>query len=340
MKLPPSSAEFSRPSATEVERLRELPGIHASIMEQLGRRVVGHEDIKRNLIVALLAGGHSLLIGVPGLAKTLLVRSLADATDLRFRRIQFTPDLMPSDITGSEVLEEGEDRRRAFRFVAGPLFAQLILADEINRAPAKTQSALLEAMEERSVTTAGTTRALPSPFFVLATQNPIEQEGTYPLPEAQLDRFLFSLHLGYPSPAEEANIVHATTGAAPPELVQVCSAEVLLGLQQAVRQVHLPGTVAEYAVRLVQSTRPETEAAPGIVKKCVRWGAGPRATQSLVLAAKVIAALDGRLNCAAEDIPPVAPAVLRHRLVLNYRAEADRIEASHVIAEVIRSVER
>jgi len=247
---------------------------------------------------------------------------------------------MPSDITGSEILEETEDRRRAFRFTSGPVFTQILLADEINRAPAKTQSALLESMEERKVTIAGISRELPRPFFVLATQNPIEQEGTYPLPEAQLDRFIFCLHLGYPSAAEENRILQATTGGTAAALDKICSASQLIELQQAVRQVHVPSSAAEFAVRLVQATRPEIDAAPVAIKRCVRWGAGPRATQSLALAAKVNAALDGRFNCCADDIALSAQIVLRHRLVLNYRAEADQMTADKLVEELLRTVKR
>ena len=330
----------SAPSATnaDVQALRDVPGLYARLQGELAKRVIGQEIVIRDLFVALLAQGHCLMVGVPGLAKTLLVKSLAEASDLTFRRIQFTPDLMPSDITGSEILEELEDRRRSFRFTSGPVFTQLLLADEINRAPAKTQSALLEAMEERRVTTAGVTRDLPKPFFVLATQNPIEQEGTYPLPEAQLDRFMFSLRLGYPSAAAEAQILQATTGAPPAALEKVCTAEKLLELQQVVRRIHVPASAAEFAVRLAQATRPDGGSAPAVVKRCVQWGAGPRATQALALAAKVTAALDGRFNCSAADIAASAKVVLRHRLVLNYRAEADRIDADRLVEELLQAV--
>jgi MoxR-like ATPase len=330
----------SAPSATnaDVQALRDVPGLYARLQGELAKRVIGQEIVIRDLFVALLAQGHCLMVGVPGLAKTLLVKSLAEASDLTFRRIQFTPDLMPSDITGSEILEELEDRRRSFRFTSGPVFTQLLLADEINRAPAKTQSALLEAMEERRVTTAGVTRDLPKPFFVLATQNPIEQEGTYPLPEAQLDRFMFSLRLGYPSAAAEAQILQATTGAPPAALEKVCTAEKLLELQQIVRRIHVPASAAEFAVRLAQATRPDGGSAPAVVKRCVQWGAGPRATQALALAAKVTAALDGRFNCSAADIAASAKVVLRHRLVLNYRAEADRIDADRLVEELLQAV--
>ena len=340
MNTPPTSAPSPISGEADIQRLREIPALYARLQSELGKRIIGQEATIRDLFIALLAQGHCLMVGVPGLAKTLLVKSLAEASDLTFRRIQFTPDLMPSDITGSEILEESEDRRRAFRFTSGPVFTQLLLADEINRAPAKTQSALLEAMEERRVTTAGVTRDLPRPFFVLATQNPIEQEGTYPLPEAQLDRFIFSLHLSYPSAAAEAQILHATTGAPAAPLAKICTAETLLELQQLVRRVHVPASAAEFAVRLVQSTRPDSGSATTIVKRCVQWGAGPRATQSLALAAKVAAALDGRFNCSAADIASSAKVVLRHRLVLNYRAEADQMNADRLIDELLQGLKR
>ena len=326
------------PDDVDVQVLRDTPAHFARLKAELGRRIVGQDASIRDLFVALIAQGHCLMIGVPGLAKTLLVKSLAEASDLMFRRIQFTPDLMPSDITGSEILEETDDGKRAFRFTAGPVFTQLLLADEVNRAPAKTQSALLEAMQEHRVTTAGTTRPLPQPFFVLATQNPIEQEGTYPLPEAQLDRFMFCLNLDYPNTAEEVRILHETTGAPPPPLTPVFTAKTLTELQHAVRRVHVPASVADFAVRLVQATRPNAPQAPAIVKRCIQWGAGPRATQSLALAAKANAALDGRLNCAVDDIAAAAKIVLRHRIILNYRAEADQITADKLIDELMKAV--
>ncbi len=325
---------------TDVKLLSEIPAHYARLKNELGKRIVGQEGTIRDLFVALIAQGHCLMIGVPGLAKTLLIKSLAEASDLTFRRIQFTPDLMPSDITGSEILDETADGKRAFRFTAGPVFTQLLLADEVNRAPAKTQSALLEAMQEHRVTTAGITRDLPAPFFVLATQNPIEQEGTYPLPEAQLDRFMFCLQLGYPNAAEEVRILQETTGDIPAPLHPVFTGAVLLEVQRAVRRIHIPSSVAEFAVRLVRATRPDSADPVAIVKRCVQWGAGPRASQSLALAAKANAALDGRLNCAVEDIVAAAKIVLRHRIILNYRAEADQISADHVIVELLKSVRR
>lgn len=322
----------------DVALLRDVPALYARLQGELAKRIVGQEEVLRHLFLGLLAQGHCLMIGVPGLAKTLIVKTLSEAVDLQFNRIQFTPDLMPSDVTGSEIIEENDKGGREFRFIPGPVFTQLLLADEINRAPAKTQSALLEAMQERRVTVAGRTRDLPAPFFVLATQNPIEQEGTYPLPEAQLDRFLFCLHVGYPSAADEVRILQSTTGAPPAALEKICGAGTLLGLQRAVRRVHVPASVAEYAVRLVQASRPDSAAAPAAVKRCVQWGAGPRASQALALGAKAAAALEGRLNCAAEDIAAAARIVLRHRLILNYRAEADGLTADAIIADLLKAV--
>jgi MoxR-like ATPase len=322
----------------DLTALREAPAVFARLKAELGRRIVGQDQSVRDLFVALIAQGHCLMIGVPGLAKTLLVKSLAEASNLSFRRIQFTPDLMPSDITGSEILEETDDGRRTFRFTSGPVFTQLLLADEVNRAPAKTQSALLEAMQERRVTVAGMTRDLPEPFFVLATQNPIEQEGTYPLPEAQLDRFMFCLNLDYPNADEEIRILQETTGEPPVPLTPVLTADGLLALQRAVRRVHVPASAAEYAVKLVQATRPTAPNPPDVVKRCVHWGAGPRATQSLALAAKANAALEGRLNCSKEDIAAAAKIVLRHRIILNYRAEADHLTADNLIGELLKHV--
>ncbi|MDF3058148.1 MAG: hypothetical protein K0R17_2363 [Rariglobus sp.] len=329
---PPATDEL------DVALLRDVPALYARLQGELAKRIVGQEEVLRHLFLGLLAQGHCLMIGVPGLAKTLIVKTLSEAIDLTFNRIQFTPDLMPSDVTGSEIIEENDHGKREFRFIAGPVFTQLLLADEINRAPAKTQSALLEAMQERRVTVAGRTRDLPAPFFVLATQNPIEQEGTYPLPEAQLDRFLFCLHVGYPSAADEVRILQSTTGVPPAALEKICSADTLIGLQRAVRRVHVPASVAEYAVRLVQATRPDTAGAPPTVKRCVQWGAGPRASQALALGAKAAAALDGRLNCAAEDIAAAAKIVLRHRLILNYRAEADGLTADAIITDILKAV--
>jgi MoxR-like ATPase len=286
-------------------------------VEQIGRRIIGQKEIVDNIVTALLSGGHALLVGVPGLAKTLLVRTVSEALDLSFSRIQFTPDLMPSDITGTELLEEDHATgRRVFRYVKGPIFANAVLADEINRAPPKTQAALLQAMQEHAVTAAGQTHALPAPFFVLATQNPIEQEGTYPLPEAQLDRFMFELRLGYPSADEEERVVSTTTNDSVTRISPVLDAQQLIELQHLVRRLPAPPTVVRYAVRLARSTRPDSAEATPEVKKSVSWGAGPRASQYLVLGAKARAAMDGRSVPDIDDVRSVALAVLRHRIVM------------------------
>ncbi|MFT3867792.1 MAG: MoxR family ATPase [Nibricoccus sp.] len=324
----------------DVQLLQDVPAMFAQLQAELAKRVVGQNKVLRELFLGLLAQGHCLMVGVPGLAKTLIVKTLAEAIDLDFHRIQFTPDLMPSDVTGSEIIEETAGGVRAYRFMPGPVFTQLLLADEVNRAPAKTQSALLEAMQEHRVTVAGQTRKLPAPFFVLATQNPIEQEGTYSLPEAQLDRFLFCLHVGYPTMDEEKKIVQATTGDVQPALEKVCTATQLIHMQRAVRQIHVPDSVAEFAVKLVQVTRPDSPLATPMVKRCVKWGAGPRASQSLALAAKAAAALDGRLNCANSDIIDAAKIVLRHRLILNYRAEADGLTADAIVDDALKAFKR
>ena len=336
--LAPSVPPSTTATEADVALLRGAPAQYARLAAELGKRIVGQEEIIRDLFVALAVQGHVLMIGVPGLAKTLLVRSLAEILDLRFQRIQFTPDLMPSDITGTEILEESADGKRAFRFVGGPIFANLLLADEINRTPPKTQAALLEAMQERRVTVAGRTYALPAPFFVLATQNPIEQEGTYPLPEAQLDRFMFNLRVDYPSHAEEVRILLETTSDREVALEKIWTADELAALQHAVRQVPVAPSVAEYAVTLVQATRPDGVNAPEFVKKYVQWGAGPRASQYLALAGKAYAVLDGRFNVAKVDIQHAAKLVLRHRLITNYRAEADRLTVDTLVDQLLGSV--
>ncbi len=330
-----SNPASATPSESDVALLREVRDLYPLIAREIGKRIVGQTELVRDLIVGLLAQGHCLMIGAPGLAKTLMVRTLAECLALDFRRIQFTPDLMPGDILGSEILEETDDGKRAFRFVPGPIFGQLILADEINRTPPKTQAALLEAMQERRVTVAGATHTLKAPFFVLATQNPIEQEGTYPLPEAQLDRFMFCLHVGYPSRDEEVQVLLRTTGAGEEPASVVLTGEKILALQRAIRAIAVPLSVAEYAVDLVRRTRPNSGDAPETVKRYVRWGAGPRASQFLALGGKVHAALDGRFNVAREDIVAAAPLVLRHRLILNYRAEADGVTADKIVAELV-----
>jgi len=330
MSNPGSSASTAVPD--DIALLARLAEARQQLRAQISRRIVGQSQIVDDLVAALLAGGHAVLVGVPGLAKTLLVQTVSQALALSFSRVQFTPDLMPSDITGTELMEEESGTgRRAFRFVKGPIFAQVVLADEINRAPPKTQAALLQAMQERTVTVAGHTYTLPAPFFVLATQNPIEQEGTYPLPEAQLDRFMFELRLGYPSREEEEQIVHATTGDKAPEITPVLGAEELLSLQRLVRRLPAPRSVVQYAVQVARSTRPDDPMAGPGVKKYVSWGAGPRASQYLVLGAKARAAMDGRAAPDFADVQAVAPAVLRHRLVLNFQAEADNATFGDIV---------
>ena len=328
----------SKAGDADIDLLRGVPQLYAQLSAELGKRIIGQEEIIRDLFVALAVQGHVLMIGVPGLAKTLLVRSLAEILDLPFQRIQFTPDLMPSDITGTEIIEETQAGKREFRFVPGPVFASLLLADEINRTPPKTQAALLEAMQERRVTVAGRSYELPSPFFVMATQNPIEQEGTYPLPEAQLDRFMFNLRVDYPSHAEEVRILLETTSDAVQTLEKVWTGDDMLLLQRTIRQVPVPQSVAEYAVSLVQATRPNGKRAPDFIKRYVQWGAGPRASQYLALAGKAFAVLDGRFNVAREDIQRSAKLVLRHRLITNYRAEADNRPVDSIIDDLVKAV--
>jgi MoxR-like ATPase len=323
----------------DVELLERTAEVAEAMRRQVAQRIVGQNDVVEELLIALLANGHALLVGVPGLAKTLLVQTLAEALDLQFSRIQFTPDLMPTDITGTEVIEEDRTTgRRVFRFVKGPIFANVVLADEINRTPPKTQAALLEAMQERAVTAAGETYLLPPPFFVLATQNPIEQEGTYPPPEAQLDRFMLELPIYYPSKEEEEEVAMRTTGASEASISPVVSAEELIALQGLVRRVPAPPSLVRFAVRLARSTRPGDEAA-GVTGRYVAWGAGPRASQFLVLGAKARAASRGSAVPSIDDVRSVAPAVLAHRLVLNFEAEADGRTTRDVIAELLKESE-
>jgi len=317
----------------DVQQLERLVGAVSGLKRQVAQRIVGQEDVVDGILTAILAGGHALLIGVPGLAKTLMVQTVSEALDLSFNRVQFTPDLMPSDITGTELLEEDHATgRRAFKYVRGPIFANIVLADEINRAPPKTQAALLQAMQEHAVTAAGTTHILPEPFFVLATQNPIEQEGTYPLPEAQLDRFMFELRVGYPSAGEEERIVSATTGDQEATISPVLTAPQLRELQHLVRRLPAPPTVVSYAVHLARSTRPGDPEATPDVKKYVSWGAGPRASQYLILGAKAKAAMDGRSVPDLDDVRSVAFAVLRHRVVMNFQGEAEGVSAEELIS--------
>jgi MoxR-like ATPase len=323
----------------ELQAVERVAQVREAIFGELRKVIVGQTQVIEQLLIALLAKGHCLLIGVPGLAKTLLVSTLARVLDLSFKRIQFTPDLMPSDILGTDVLQEDpETGRRRFEFMPGPIFANIILADEINRAPPKTQSALLEAMQERRVTVGGRTYDLPQPFFVLATQNPIEMEGTYPLPEAQLDRFLFSVVLDYPSESEEETIVNLTTSAYEPDLKVVMGRDELLEVQNLVRLVPVPERVSKYAVQLVRATRPKESYAPEFIRQWVQWGAGPRASQGLILGAKARALLYGRTAASCEDVRAVALPVLRHRLVLNFAAEADGVSPEQIISRLLQTV--
>ena len=315
-----------------------LAPVMAAVRGEIARRVIGQDEVVEQILMAMAAGGHALLVGVPGLAKTLMIRTLAETMHLAFRRIQFTPDLVPSDITGTELLEEDAHGRRAFRFVRGPLFANIVLADEINRAPPRTQAALLEAMQEHSVTAAGETMRLPEPFFVLATQNPIEQEGTYPLPEAQLDRFLFDIRVGYPTADEEVEILRATTGRASSAPTAVIEADAVLALQRGVRDVVVADTVLRYAASLVRATRPGAADAPPLLAQYVRWGAGPRAGQALILGAKAAAFLDGRVAVSPDDVRRVAHPVLRHRVLPNFAAEADGVTSDPLVDALLAHV--
>ncbi len=324
---------------SDVEAVDQLSAIKDQIYAEVGKVVIGQKQVVEELLIALLSGGHCLLVGVPGLAKTTLIQTLARTLDLSFGRIQFTPDLMPSDITGTDVLEEDADGRKAFRFIKGPLFAHIILADEINRTPPKTQAALLQAMQEHAVTAGGETMHLDEPFFVLATQNPIEQEGTYPLPEAQRDRFIFELWIDYHDQSEEEDIVRATTSVAKAEVQKVVDAAQLVALQQLVRRVPVADHCIRYAVELVRASRPTNSQAPDYVREMVNWGAGPRASQYLVLAAKARAILAGRHSVAVEDIRAVALPVMRHRIVVNFHAEAQNINAQGLVERLLADIE-
>jgi MoxR-like ATPase len=317
----------------DLELLDTLQKAQGELAAQIGRRIVGQQKVVENLVCAILSGGHVILIGVPGLAKTLLIQTLAQALDLKFSRIQFTPDLMPSDITGTELLEEEHGTgRRVFKFQPGPIFGSIVLADEINRAPPKTQAALLEAMQEHRVTASGKAYQLPEPFFVLATQNPIEQDGTYSLPEAQLDRFMFELKVGYPSKEEEMKIVSSTTGASLTDIRPVLTGAQIIEMQQLVRRLPAPPSLVEYAVDLARSTRPGEPGASADVKKYVSFGAGPRAGQYMVLGAKARAAMDGRSVPDIDDVRAIAADVLGHRLVMNFQAEAEGVGVERLLA--------
>jgi MoxR-like ATPase len=328
-------AEITTAAPDDVAAIEQLHRTVEEIRTELATVVVGQDEVIQKLLICMLARGHALLMGVPGLAKTLMVHTLADALALEFNRIQFTPDLMPADITGTDILQETEPGRRAFEFARGPIFANIVLADEINRTPPKTQAALLETMQENQVTAAGRTMALDQPFFVLATQNPIEQEGTYPLPEAQLDRFMFLIKVDYPSSAEEVQIAKRTTGADRQRVRKIIDGQTILNYQQLVRRVPVPDHIYDYAVALVRSTRPRVEDTPDWIKRWVTWGAGPRAVQYLILGAKVHAVFDGSYLVREEDIRSVANDVLRHRIVLNFHAESEGITSDHLVERLV-----
>ena len=318
-------------NSSDVEAVQHFGLKYKELNREIGKVIVGQHDVIESVVISIFSRGHSLLVGVPGLAKTLLVNTIAQSLGLSFNRVQFTPDLMPSDIVGSEILGEN----REFRFIKGPLFANIILADEINRTPPKTQSALLEAMQEKAVTAAGTTYALPNPFFVLATQNPIEQEGTYPLPEAQLDRFMFNIWVDYPTFEEELNVVKNTTTDLNVSLNPVLTSEEIIFFQNLIRKIPVADNVMEYAVKLATKTRPETDAATDIVKKYISWGAGPRASQYLVIGAKCLAAIRGKYSPDIEEVQDVAMPILRHRLVRNYKAEAEGYSIEKIIKSLL-----
>ncbi len=315
---------------SDVAAADALRKTYLNLRAEIGKVIVGQEEVVKSVLISIFSNGHCLLVGVPGLAKTLLIQTVSQALDLGFNRIQFTPDLMPSDIAGAEIL--GEDRN--FKFIPGPVFANIVLADEINRTPPKTQAALLEAMQEKAVTAAGVTRKLPAPFFVLATQNPIEQEGTYPLPEAQLDRFMFNVTLGYPTFQEELQVVKATTGTAKPQVNKIISAEEIIYFQQLVRDIPITDHVLEYAVKLAVKTRPQGELATPQVKHLLSWGAGPRASQFLVLGAKCHAVISGKYSPDIEDVQAVAKPILRHRIVRSYHAEAEGLSTDDIIEQL------
>lgn len=316
---------------SDVALVQQLVTRYEALRQEIKKVIVGQDAVVEQVLLSVFSGGHALLIGVPGLAKTLLVNTVSQALGLGFKRIQFTPDLMPSDILGSEILDES----RNFKFIKGPIFSNIILADEINRTPPKTQAALLEAMQERSVTVAGHNYKLDLPYFVLATQNPIEQEGTYPLPEAQLDRFMFAINLDYPSFAEEVEVVKVTTSGTPQKVNPLFTAQEIIDFQELIRRIPVADNVIEYAVTLVGKTRPKSQSAPDLVKKYIDWGAGPRASQNLILAAKTHAALQGNFSPDIADVQKVAVGILRHRLIKNYKAEAEGLTIEAIIASLL-----
>tara|TARA_X000001036_G_scaffold66329_2_gene57044 strand:- start:1700 stop:2695 length:996 start_codon:yes stop_codon:yes gene_type:complete len=324
----------------DTEKLEQLVEAKKHFFHEIGKIVIGQKDILDQMLIALLTRGHTLLVGVPGLAKTLLIKSMAEICDLNFKRIQFTPDLMPSDITGTELIDiDPETEKRTFRFYKGPIFANIVLADEINRTPPKTQAALLEAMQEHRVTSGGHTYTMDEPFFVLATQNPIEQEGTYPLPEAQLDRFMFHLNINYPTIDEEISIVNETTIGKKYDVQKVFSKESIIKFQNLTLRVPISDNVINYAVKLSASTRPNEKTSNEYIKKWIEWGAGPRASQYLVLGAKAKALLDGRPTPAIEDIQSLAPDILRHRILPSFNAESEGIKTDDIINHLIENIE-
>ena len=323
-------------TASDVEAVGQLKTSYDALLKEIGKVIIGQEPVIEQMLISLLARGHCLLVGAPGLAKTLLIKTLSQVLDLKFNRIQFTPDLMPSDITGTEIIEEtSTGGARTFAFIHGPIFANIVLADEVNRTPPKTQAALLEAMQEHRVTAGGRTHVLQEPFFVLATQNPIEQEGTYPLPEAQLDRFMFNLWLDYPSPSEELQIVKTTTSPFTPLLQHVLSGDQIIAYQDLVRRVPVADNVIAFAVRLATMTRPKTGEAPKFIRDWLTWGAGPRASQYLILGAKTRAILTGRHTPDIDDVRRVAVPVMRHRIVPNFNAEADGVTALEIVERLL-----
>ena len=326
-------------SDAEVAKIEHLKAAHDKVMAQVRKAMVGQDEVIRLTMIGLFSQGHCLLMGVPGIGKTLLVRTLAGSLSLRFRRVQFTPDLMPSDITGTEVIQEDKaSGERSFRFLEGPVFTNVLLADEINRTPPKTQAALLEAMQERQVTVGGVQRDLVRPFFVLATQNPIEQEGTYPLPEAQMDRFMFQINVGYPTEDEEKKILAMTTSGYEPVIEPVLDHEEIIAMQKLVRRVHIPQKVTDFIVRLVRATRSGEPEAPEFVRNWVTWGASPRASQNLVIGGKASAILDGRKEVTIEDVLSVAQAVLAHRILPNFAAEAEHVDSTKIVDELLKVV--
>lgn len=337
--MSPTVKVMNQPEAADLQAAERLTQTYQQMCDQMAKVIVGQNEVLKQVMIALFCQGHCILEGVPGLAKTLMISTIAQLLSLKFGRIQFTPDLMPSDITGTEILEEEEGTgRRRMKFVKGPIFANILLGDEINRTPPKTQAALLQAMQEYKVTTAGVDYNLEKPFLVLGTQNPIEQEGTYPLPEAQLDRFMFKITVGYPSFEEELAIAETTTASALPTVTPMLEKQAIIDIQQTVRKVLIGKSVAAYAVKLVRATRPKSEEAPDFVKKYLTWGAGPRACQAILLGAKAHALLDGRVHVSTEDIKYVAHPVMRHRLATSFRADSDGVTPDHIVEKLFETV--